>query len=99
MDKMKVIIRPLVSEKMVADSEKHNRYGFVVDRRADRQDIKNAVEELYEVEVEKVNTLIQRGKRVTRRTAKGLVTGKRSSFKKAIVQLKEGQTIDFYSNI
>ncbi len=99
MDKLKVIIRPLVSEKMVADSEKYNRYGFIVDRRADRQDIKRAVEELYEVEVEKVNTLIQRGKKVTRRTAKGLIAGQRSSFKKAIVQLKEGQTIDFYSNI
>ncbi len=96
---MNVIIRPLVTEKMTAISEKLNRYGFVVDHRADKLQIKKAVEEMYDVQVESVSTLIQRGKNTSRYTKAGLIRGKKNSFKKAIVQLKGNQTIDFYSGI
>ena len=92
---MNVIIRPLVTEKMTAISEKLNRYGFVVDHRADKLQIKKAVEEMYDVQVESVSTLIQRGKNTSRYTKAGLIRGKKNSFKKAIVQLKGNQTI-FY---
>ena len=96
---MNVIKKPIITEKMTAISEKYNRYGFVVDRRADKLQIKKAVEDLYHVEVERVNTLIQRGKDSSRYTKSGLIRGRKNSFKKAIVQLKDKYTIDFYSNI
>ena len=80
---------------MTALSEKYNRYGFVVDRRADKLQIKKAVEDMYGVKVDSVNTLIQRGKDTSRYTKAGMIKGKKSSFKKAIVQLKEGDQIDF----
>ncbi|MBQ4478259.1 MAG: 50S ribosomal protein L23 [Bacteroidales bacterium] len=96
---MNVIIKPIVTEKMTALSEKYNRYGFVVDRRADKLQIKKAVEDMYGVKVDSVNTLIQRGKDTSRYTKAGMIKGKKSSFKKAIVQLKEGDQIDFYSGI
>ena len=84
---------------MTAISEKFNRYAFVVDRKADKIQIRKAVEELYGVEVDKVNTLIQRGKDASRYTKSGLIKGRKNSFKKAIVQLKGEHTIDFFSNI
>lgn len=96
---MNLIIKPIVTEKMTALSEKYNRYGFVVDRRADKLQIKKAVEDMYGVKVDSVNTLIQRGKDTSRYTKAGMIKGKKSSFKKAIVQLKEGDQIDFYSGI
>jgi len=96
---MNVIMKPIVTEKMTMISEKFNRFAFVVDRRADKIQIKKAIEELYGVEVERVNTLIQRGKDASRHTKSGLIKGKKNSFKKAVVQLKDGHTIDFFSNI
>lgn len=96
---MNVILKPIVTEKMTAISEKFNRYAFVVDRRADKIQIKKAIEELYGVKVESVNTLIQRGKDASRYTKSGLIKGRKNSFKKAIVQLKGEHTIDFFSNI
>lgn len=96
---MNVILKPIVTEKMTAISEKFNRYAFVVDRKADKIQIKKAVEELYGVEVDKVNTLIQRGKDASRYTKSGLIKGRKNSFKKAIIQLKGEHTIDFFSNI
>ncbi len=96
---MNVILKPIVTEKMTAISEKFNRYAFVVERKADKIQIKKAVEELYGVEVERVNTLIQRGKDASRYTKSGLVRGRKNSFKKAIVQLKGEHKIDFFSNI
>ena len=96
---MSIIKKPIITEKMTAISEKYNRYGFVVDRTADKLQIKKAIEDLYEVEVESVNTLIQRGKDASRMTKSGYLKGKKSSFKKAIVQLKGDHRIDFYSNI
>ncbi len=97
---MAFIIKPLVTEKMTKITEKRpNRYGFVVRPEADKAQIKAEVERLYKVNVESVNTMRYAGKTVSRYTKRGLVRGQKNSFKKAIVTLKEGETIDFYSNI
>lgn len=97
---MSVIIKPLVTEKMTKISEKYdNRYGFVVAKEATKGEIKKAVEELYDVTVVRVNTLISPAKRKARYTKAGVIPGSVSSYKKAIVTLAEGEKIDFYSNI
>jgi large subunit ribosomal protein L23 len=79
--------------------DKLNRYGFKVQKDANKIQIKEAVKELYNVTVESVNTMNYEGKRKSRFTKSGLVEGKNSDFKKAVVTVKEGETIDFYSNI
>ena len=76
-----------------------NRFGFIVSPEANKLQIKKEVEDLYNVTVEKVNTMRYAGKRSSRYTKSGLIRGQKASFKKAIVTLKEGDTIDFYSNI
>ncbi len=96
---MKVIIKPIVTEKMTEVSEKLNRYGFVVDKGANKLQIKDAVEELYNVSVTAVNTMVYAGKEKSRYTKSGVIVGRTNSFKKAIVTLAEGDQIDFYSNI
>lgn len=96
---MNVLIRPLITEKMTGISEKLKQFGFVVDKSANKLQIKKAIETMYGVTVESVNTIRYSGKRKSRNTKSGLVTGKENAFKKAIVTLQEGQTIDFYSNI
>ncbi len=96
---MEVIIRPIVTEKMNQQGNLLNKYGFVVRKEASKNQIKREVEKLYNVKVAEINTMIQRGKRVSRYTKSGLLRGRKSSFKKAIVTLKKGQVIDFYSNI
>jgi len=96
---MKVIIKPIVTEKMTELGEKLNRYGFVVDKRANKLQIKDAVEELYNVTVKEVNTMVYGGKTKSRYTKSGVITGRTNSYKKAIVTLADGETIDFYSNI
>ena len=96
---MGIIIKPIVTEKMTAAGEKMNRYGFQVVRTAGKIEIKKAVEAMYNVQVEDVNTMIVAPKRKLRYTKSGLLSGKTNAYKKAIVTLKEGETIDFYSNI
>ena len=97
---MNFIIRPLVTEKMTKITDKReNRYGFIVRPEANKLQIKEEVERLYNVTVISVNTLSYAGKRSQRYTKAGLIKGQKSAFKKAIVTLKEGETIDFYSNI
>ncbi|MEE0920996.1 MAG: 50S ribosomal protein L23 [Paludibacteraceae bacterium] len=96
---MAIILKPIVNEKMTAAGEKFNRYGFQVVRTANKVEIKKAVEELYNVQVLDVNTLIQAPKTKQRYTKSGLIRGAKAAYKKAIVTLKEGETIDFYSNI
>jgi len=96
---MEILVKPLVTEKMNPLAERFNRYGFVVDRRASKPQIKSAVESLYNVTVESVNTMVYGGKAKSRYTKGGIITGKTASFKKAIVTLAEGDSIDFYSNI
>ena len=96
---MAIIIKPFVTEKMTANGEKYNRYGFRVERFANKLQIKKAVEEMYNVQVLDVNTMVVAPKRMQRWTRSGLLKGKTNAYKKAIVTLKEGETIDFYSNI
>jgi len=97
---MAFIVKPLVTEKMTKATEKQpNRYGFIVLPDANKLEIKKEIEDLYNVTVESVNTIRYAGKRSTRWTKRGLVRGQKNAFKKAIVTLKEGETIDFYSNI
>ncbi len=96
---MKVIIKPIVTEKMTELGEKLNRYGFVVDKRANKLQIKDAVEDLYDVTVTDVNTMVYGGKTKSRYTKSGVIVGRTNSYKKAIVTLAEGENIDFYSNI
>ncbi|MDF1575630.1 MAG: 50S ribosomal protein L23 [Bacteroidales bacterium] len=96
---MNILIKPIVTEKMTAQGEDFNRYGFVVAKDANKLQIKQAVEELYEVKVAEVNTMRYAGKRKQRYTKSGISVGKTSSYKKAVVTLAEGEVIDFYSNI
>jgi large subunit ribosomal protein L23 len=96
---MIIIKKPVITEKMTAISEKLNRYAFIVDTRANKIQIKEAVEKLYGVKVVAVNTMNYEGKSKSRYTKSGVITGKVSDTKKAIVTLAEGETIDFFSNI
>ncbi len=96
---MEIILKPIVTEKMTSQGEKFNRYGFLVSRKANKLQIKKAVEELYGVNVESVNTLNYGGKTKSRYTKSGVMAGRTQATKKAIVSLAKGETIDFYSNI
>ena len=96
---MDILIKPVVTEKMTHQGETLNRYGFIVDKRANKIQIKKAVEDLYGVTVESVNTMRYGGKKRSRYTRSGILEGKTKSYKKAIVTLAEGESIDFYSNI
>jgi large subunit ribosomal protein L23 len=97
---MGIIIKPIVTEKQTMISEKFpNRVGFRVSPDANKVEIKKAVEELYNVSVVDVNTMKYSGKFKSRYTKSGIINGRQNSFKKAIITLKEGDTIDFFSNI
>ena len=96
---MSILLRPIVTEKMTSLGEDMNRYCFIVDKRANKIQIKKAVEELYDVSVASVNTMRYGGKRKMRYTRTGIISGKTKSYKKAIITLIEGDTIDFYGNI
>ena len=96
---MIIIKKPVITEKMTAISEKLNKYAFIVEKNANKYQIKDAIEKLYNVKVEAVNTMNYDGKTKSRYTKAGLITGRRAAFKKAVVTLKEGDTIDFFSNI
>ena len=84
---------------MTAQAEDFNRYAFIVDRKANKLEIKKAIEKYYDVNVQAVRTMICIGKKRVRGTKSGMITGKTKTYKKAIIQLAEGDTIDFYSNI
>ena len=97
---MAYIIKPLVTGKMTKITEKQNNvFGFIVRPEANKLEIKKEVEGQYNVTVTSVNTIRYAGKRQSRYTKAGMVKGQRNAFKKAIVTLKDGDTIDFYSNI
>lgn len=96
---MNILIKPIITEKMTAYGELFNRYGFYVDPRANKIQIKEAVESTYGVSVKKVRTMIYGPKRKTRHTKTGVQHGKTNRMKKAIVDVAEGDTIDFYSNL
>jgi large subunit ribosomal protein L23 len=96
---MDILLKPIVTEKMTNQGEDMNRYGFLVHKDANKIQIKQAVERMYGVSVESVNTMRYGGKIKSRYTKSGIVSGKTKSYKKAIITLAEGDTIDFYSNI
>ncbi len=96
---MSILIKPIITEKATDQSEVFNRYGFVVDLKANKIQIKAAIEQAYGVSVEKVRTMIYPVTRKTKHTKRGISVGKKGAYKKAIVQLAEGDNIDFYSNI
>jgi len=97
---MGIIIKPIVTEKQTQITGKFpNRVGFRVSPDANKPEIKAAIEDLYQVTVVKINTMNYAGKRKSRYTKTGVIEGKESSFKKAIVTLKEGEKIDFFKNI
>lgn len=95
---MSILKKPLVTEKVSALNEK-GKYGFLVDSDANKVEIKNAVEKMYGVNVEKVNTMNVMGKVKSRYTKAGVLSGRKPSYKKAIVTVAEGEVIDFYSNV
>ncbi len=97
---MSILKRPIITEKMMDFPEKGlPKYGFEVDLNANKLQIRKEVERVYGVEVDRVSTLIVRGKRRSRYSKRGVVRGKSSNYKKAIVTLKTGQEIDFYKHI
>jgi len=96
---MGIIIKPVVTEKMTVQGEKLNRYGFIVDRKANKIQIKEAVEKMYGVSVAAVNTVNYHGKRKSRFTKAGLLRGRANHYKKAYITLAGEDKIDFYANI
>ena len=96
---MKVIFEPIITEKASNDSELKNRYSFVVSREANKIQIKNAVQEKYNVTVQKVRTQIYGSERKTKFTKRGVQKTKTNIKKKAIVDIQDGESIDFYNNI
>ena len=96
---MDILVRPIVTEKLTAQAEKLNRYGFIVDWKANKLQIKKAVEDMYKVKVSAVNTMRYSGKAKSRFTKGGVISGKAVHTKRAVITLAQGETIDFYSNI
>lgn len=96
---MSNIIKPLVTEKMTGITEKQNKYGFIVRPQANKIELKKEIEARYNVTVTDINTCIYAGKNKSRYTKAGFLKGRTNAFKKAVVTIKEGETIDFYSNI
>jgi large subunit ribosomal protein L23 len=94
-----ILVKPLITEKADNLSESKSQYSFIVDKGANKIEIRNAVEKLYTVNVESVNTMVIPGKRKSRNTKKGVLRGRKPSYKKAIVTLATGETIDFFGDI
>ena len=94
-----ILKKPIITEKMTGLGEKLNRFGFVVDRKANKLQIRQAIENMYGVSVVAVNTMVLPGKEKVKYTKTGFQKGTTGAYKKAIVTLAEGDTIDFYSNI
>jgi large subunit ribosomal protein L23 len=91
-----ILIRPKVTEKVNAQMEKENRYTFVVDKRANKLEIKLAVEDFYNVKVAEVNTMVVPAKSKSRFTKAGFISGRKPAYKKAVVTLQEGESIDLF---
>ncbi len=94
-----IIIKPIITEKYIQIAEKLKQYAFIVDKKANKHQIKEAIEHLYNVKVENVNTQQYIGKVKTRNTTKGLAVGRVNRYKKAILTLKDGHHIDIYANV
>tara|TARA_B100000902_G_C27290997_1_gene907129 strand:+ start:666 stop:956 length:291 start_codon:yes stop_codon:yes gene_type:complete len=96
---MSILIKPLITEKMTELSEKRGQYGFVVNKDANKVEIRKAIEEQYNVTVTSVNTMMYAGKNKKRYTKTAIVDGRTNHFKKALVSVADGDVIDFYANI
>ena len=96
---MGILIKPIVTEKMTAETEKNNRYGFIVDKDANKLQRKAAVEQMYKVTVKDVNTMNYQGKGKSRYSKSGMLGGRANHFKKAYVTVAGDDKIDFYANI
>ncbi|WP_256012898.1 50S ribosomal protein L23 [Desertivirga xinjiangensis] len=96
---MEILKKPILTEKASLLTEKLNRYAFQVDPRANKLQIKSAIEQMYGVSIQAVNTIVVNGKAKSRHTKAGFVSGRTAKYKKAIVTLKDGEIIDFYSTI
>lgn len=94
-----VLIKPVITEKVNKATEKFNRFYFIVDKKANKLEIKKAVEDFYGVSVAEVNTMVMPGKNKTRFTKAGFISGRKPSYKKAVITLAEGESIDLYANI
>ena len=94
-----VLVRPLITEKMNDLSEAKGKYGFIVDVKANKIEIAKAIKNKFNVDVVDVNTIKRKGKTKTQFTRKGRFEGKTPTYKKAIVTLKEGQTIDMFGEV
>ena len=94
-----VLIKPILTEKANAQQEKLKRYAFKVSRKANKLEIKKAIESFYGVTVTDVNTVVVPGKNKTRFTKAGFISGVKPGYKKAIVTVAEGETIDLYANV
>ncbi len=94
-----VLVKPILTEKANLQQDKLRRYAFKVNRKANKLEIKKAVETFYGVTVTDVNTAVAPGKNKTRQTKAGLVQGMKASYKKAFVTVAEGESIDLYANM
>lgn len=94
-----ILIKPIITEKAEMLSESLNQYSFVVDKTANKIEIKKAVEEMYSVSVESVNTIIVPGKTKNRNTRSGVLRGRIPAYKKAVITLADGEEIDFFGDI
>ncbi len=94
-----IIIKPLITEKSELLSENLVQYSFIVDKKANKIEIRKAIEKMYSVTVHSVNTMVMPGKSKIRNTRSGLQKGRKPSFKKAVVKLAEGEEIDFFGDI
>ena len=94
-----VLVKPLITEKSEMLSEERGQYTFIVNKDCNKIEIKKAVEDMYQVTVERVNTIIMPAKAKNRSTRSGILMGRKPSFKKAIVTLSEGEEIDFFGDI
>ncbi len=94
-----VLVKPLITEKMTEISEKSGKYGFIVDVNANKIQIVAALKQKFNVDVLTVNTIRYKGKMKTQFTKKGRFAGRTKKYKKAIVTLKEGQTIDLFGEV
>ena len=94
-----ILIKPIITEKSEKLSETKNQYSFVVDRRANKIEIRNAVEKMYNIGVVSVNTMVMPSKAKSRNTKSGVIRGRISSFKKAVVTIADGENIDFFGDL
>ncbi len=99
MAKKVVLVKPMLTEKSEYLSENLNKYSFVVNKKANKLEIKKAVEDMYQVSVESVNTAIMPSRTKSRNTKSGLIRGRVSSYKKAVITLSEGEELDFFGDI